>query len=414
MADEIPDMETQSDLDILESTDDDTNDDKTEDSDDESDENQDDDSPQDEDGEESTNDESKDEDESDDEEEQKEDEEESEDVDEEEQTNLHQTLKGVDKDIFKKVPELRDIIRRESEFNEVFTSPEEAKFARDVARSYYALEQDVMSGESKGLLESIQKTGKTEFENFAHGLLPTLLETDRGLYIDIVQLPIKQMLQNAFQTGRETKNANLWAAAAHLHRYLYKNDDIDKMPERKGGKKEPSEAEKLLVKERQENFKRALGSFESDVNEVGERTLSKIISQSIAGLEGDDFFKKNITREIKNKINSLMTSDRRYMGSMNSLWRQAASAGFTKDWKQKLVNAYSSRAKALISTARKQVMLEVKGRVKEASRKKLPLRPDSSNSNRGGSDKRSLSAKNVDWNKTSDADFLADRVTYKK
>src|SRR3990172_8704927 len=63
-------------------------------------------------------------------------EEEEDEKEEEIDETTYQQIKKVDKDIFKKVPELRSVIFREQEYTKVFPSVEDAKQAQEAAEIF--------------------------------------------------------------------------------------------------------------------------------------------------------------------------------------------------------------------------------------------------------------------------------------
>jgi hypothetical protein len=105
-----------------------------------------------------------------------------------------------------------------------------------------------------------------------------------------------------------------------------------------------------------------------------------------------------------------MRNDKRHLASMDSLLKQAKSAGYTNDWKTRVVSSWLHRARIILPEVRRKVLTEagVKGQLNGAEPKRL-----SGISNRGDSGGETDYSK-VDTKKLTDRDILAGRTSPRK
>ena len=117
-----------------------------------------------------------------------------------------------------------------------------------------------------------------------------------------------------------------------------------------------------------------------------------------------------------------LEQDKRHMETMNSLWKQANKAAFAGNWKDRLLSTYMSRARALMPAIRERIRKAAQEGQEETNRQTERVATRSSDRkevggrapNDAGRGTKPVAAKDVDWGKTSDEDFLNDRVTLRK
>lgn len=340
-------------------------------------------------------------------------EEEPEEVSETDDLSLYKQLKKDNPEIFKKYPELRSVIFREQKYSELFPTVEDASEAQTKLKSIDQLESDLISGNSENLFEAIISTDKEAFGGLAVNLLPTIAKLDKDVYAEIIKLPIKRAVQQAYLQAKKAGNTNLMNSALYLDQFYFGEDGIGEDPKVKiANKSEKSPEQSKWEKEKAEHEERLKNDFNTQVVEIIENKLNKEILSSIERFEFDPYKRRNVARDINTEVNRLLASDKRYQASIKSLYSQAQSAKFNGDWKVRITNAYLTRAKAVLPLAKKKVIDEATG--KPSGEKKLIKRLTPSNSS--GTVPTKLDVKRIDKNKTSEMDILSDdssRIKYK-
>jgi predicted HTH transcriptional regulator len=143
--------------------------------------------------------------------------------------------------------------------------------------------------------------------------------------------------------------------------------------------------------------------------------LQNIISSPFKDSDLSEFMVKKLTDEIFARVDTEIKKDVRHMGNMNNLWKQAAAQGFTSEGKDRITNAYLSRAKLLIAKYRQQVLSEAKVSAKirpgnVQKRQATRITPSSTSVSRIPG---KIDGKKVNWDKTSERDMLDGKVSLK-
>ena len=129
------------------------------------------------------------------------------------------------------------------------------------------------------------------------------------------------------------------------------------------------------------------------------------------------FIRRQCVKEIIGKIGDSLEKDKSHMAVMNARWRRAQREGYSEDSKSKIVAAYLARARSLVPSISDKVSRDALGTATKASETKGKKVLDASAPRKevkGGpaSGKRTpAKADDVDWNRTTDEDFLSDKVT---
>lgn len=308
-------------------------------------------------------------------------------------------------DFFKDFPQMKHVIGREMEYSKVFPTVEEAKEAADTADDYQYIEDTFKKGDSKEVLNIMKESDTDSYSKFINEFLPSLYQSDNQAYFEVVTPVIHNLLHQIYSSARDE---NLKNATLVLSDHLF--NDMDKISK-------PAESKKVesnVNNEHQEYLQQRLKDARSNVDAETLNSIQELIMDSIVKQFPDEKIPKNLESVIVDIVDSGVTriannlvADESYMRLMKSLWRKAYNSGFTGDWKERIVSAYLSRAKELIPGISKKVTPFIP-RNSERSERRIP------NSGRSGSSKNSNpSSRDIDWNRTSDRDFLDDNIKLK-
>lgn len=324
--------------------------------------------------------------------------------------SLYAKVNKSNPEIFKKHPELRDVIVREEKFSNILPSPEVAEEIVSRYRDYVAFENGIISGNPEGLLKSLETNNKEALLKFAHNFFPTLKKVSGDLHNEVMARPIKQVLLNAYLTGQKVDNKNLMNAALHLSQLYFDDEPIDQIPELPKDKEADPERQRLL-QDKQEFETRRYQTYHNDVSEVYTNFLEKDITKAILDLEIPEYTRKQLAKDIAARANDLAAQDKKHLTRMNSMWNEARAKNYPHEFKSKLYKAALTKARSVIPIAKKLVLKEaqlLKGKQSEKSESRKPTRIT-------GSSGKVDSTKEIDWTKTSMDDYLADRnIHYKK
>ena len=320
--------------------------------------------------------------------------------------------------IFKELPQLAQAIRNDRAYGEVFASPEDAKDAAQVASYFHKLEASLASGSPNELLNDLEQGNSEAYKKVVRNFLPAVKEKSMEMYAEITLPAINDVLRSAVRDAEGSENVNLRNAALHIAKYLYGKPEI---PNTEGKKQEPHPEEEKLKNERQAFWQEKAQDFTNECYSEGrEATLAEIAKGIDDDKSTSPFLKKTLKDAIFAEVDSLLGKDARHLRQINVLWRKAESTGFPKEVRREIINAYLRGAKALIPSVRQRLRAEAgigivpNGQPK--TEQPTPKRTNIPASGRKASGQAAKipSARDVNWSKTSDMDFLNGRYTPKR
>lgn len=275
-------------------------------------------------------------------------------------------------DFFKKHPEVKAAIFRDQRFSEIIGTVDDAEKAVVKANALNAIENDLfVNHDASKLLATLKKEDPNAYKNTLYKLLPDIQEKDKELYLELAALPIKQLLRSAWSQGKGDKT-NLGKAAYFIHEFFFgeKSRFEDKVQSEDLKPAEKSTAQKEYEERLAKLDERAYTEFKGSVDESYVKQMDNFIRETLdKDTRLSEFTKKNIVRETLEEINSQLSQDTRYNTSLNALWQNAKSAGFTKDFKSRIITTALARAKSLAPVIRAKLMKEALGQSKNTDKK---------------------------------------------
>jgi hypothetical protein len=315
---------------------------------------------------------------------------------------------------FKEFPGMRHTIFRMKAMDRIFSSVDEAKQTVTKHDDLLQLEDAVINAEPDKVLRGLKNIKPEAVDQWADKFLPTLYKEHRETHDRITTNLLATALRVAETAARQQNNKNLYNSVGHLSQYLF---GAEQPPEPKTTKPSPElEREReALNAERQEFFESQARDFSADVMSTGERLLRKEITRN---LDPDNalpaFVRKSIVDNAYAEVGQALDKDEKHSQSMTELWQRANRSRYSKDAKAKLVAAYLSRAKQLVGPIKRRLVKEAVGEAadKKGRSNKRDRRPyvRSKGKTRENPDWHPKSAKDVDWNRTSDLDILEGRA----
>lgn len=331
--------------------------------------------------------------------------------------------------IFKEFPALRDMYFREKEFSALFPTVADAKEASDNNVAFSGLRDSVLSGDSAALFTAMSETDPKSLEKFASKVLPSLYSRNPDLHFKAVTPLLENVARQMYNNGKKSGNANMMNSALYLSEFIFGEDGVAK-GEKTFTPKEEAKPDTSVADERAAFLVEKFTAFNNEVTTDGTKGLSDLILEKGAAgklkIDPEGVFSKFIRDSISDKIiaevNEQMSADKAHMAYMNSLWSKAAKDGYKGDWKARIISAYLARAKSLVPTIRTRLVSEASGTTSDASKGKLKIMEKTASrretgsggrdANRNGS--KTYDPKTIDWDKTSDADLLDDKPSFKK
>jgi hypothetical protein len=319
--------------------------------------------------------------------------------------------------IFKEFPKLAETIRNDRAFSEIFATPEDARDAAQRATYFNRLENTILGGSIKELLNDVEQGNRDSFKKIVKDFLPSIKEKSMELYAEVTLPAVNDVLKSAIRDAAGTDNVNLRNAALHIAKYLYGKPEI---PDLDAKREVPNEAEERVKAERNAFWQEKAADFTNECYGEGREETIKEIAK---GIDSDKsispFLKKTLKDSIFQEVDQLLSKDTRHLRQMNALWRKAEATGFPKETRREIINAYLRGAKSLIPSVRQKLRAEAGLQVSSAKQPTIET-PQSKRTNIPASGRgpvtagKTPSARDVNWNKTSDLDFLNGKYTPKR
>ena len=327
--------------------------------------------------------------------------------------------------LFKDFPNLRHVFFHEKEYRELFPTIDEAKEAVEDLAGLQELEKSLASGDPGdvvGILDSMKELGDDVVPNFAINFLPSLRSANQDLYYQAITPVLVDFTRSMFDAGTRNENENLRNAAAVAALYFFGDPKVAsgekeiKLPERKKAPEPDSELEKERRSFRQERYT----SFYNDIIQDSDRQLENLISDGLDPKNNmTDGMKELVTERVVKEISKALANDSAHTSKMDTLWKKAGDDNFSGRHKAKIIAAYLEAAREILPRIRSKVRANALGirerrpenRTGETRRR---IEPESTTGGGRQSNNGKVNAKNIDWRKTSDLDFLKDNITLKE
>lgn len=326
-------------------------------------------------------------------------------------------------ELFKTFPELKDVYFREQRYTSLFPTVEDAETANENSTAFLSLQENVMAGNSENLFRAVNDEDPKALVKLGKSILPTLYRLSPEAHQQAT-LPLLENLVRSFY--RDSTDENGQHSALWLSKYLFGNFDVAKgtktLQEIPDTKVTAERAE--LDRERQELQREKYDRFHGDVLVEASEGLGKIIGGDVK-IDPDKvftpFMRLQIRKEIVATVDQQLGKDKTHVAYMDSLWEKARKNGYKGDWKSRITDAYLARAKSLVPAVRSRLVAVAMGTTQSRDEdragvvKKIAGRREPGNSGRPSNGApTTYDPRKVDWSKTSDADFLSDKVVLKR
>ena len=324
-------------------------------------------------------------------------------------------------DVFKDIPELKAAYFQLPKYQEVFADPDMAVEAKGKADEYDAIEQTLVEQSNpEFLLNTLNTNAPKALVKLMQAFPSTLQKLENSeAYRALANPIIEDLLYHASQYGTRTQDKNLYLAARHIANFIWANGgEVPDISKREAAKA-PSEAEKTLEQERaqyrQEKFQTAVIAIGGECAS----SVTSILSNKLGGLT--PFEKKMLIKEARTELDEALKKDATLQGTLKTLWGRARQDGYSPQSKERIKNAWLSRAKAVAPGIRNRLKNEAIGSRTNGGDSRQEPQKKRSFISRGGLGSKSnasrvLDPHKIDWRKTSDEDILGDgsKVRLKK
>ena len=269
--------------------------------------------------------------------------------------------------LFKKFPSIEAAIYRDRQFTEVCATPEDARDAVAKAEQLDEFSQDLFSGSTEKLLQTVKENDEAAFYRIADNYLDAIAKVDQKAYHHILGNVVKFTIMAMAEEAKANKDEELMEHAAALNRFVFRSDKFT--PPKKIMAVEDTDDKKQIDNERaalaRDRFESARDGLQKRVDNTLQATILSNIDPKD---EMSSFVKKHAVTEAISKLESLLANDRSLGATLNRLWRAANEEKYSSSSLDKIKSAYLSKAKSHLRDVIRSARIEaLKGSSKRAS-----------------------------------------------
>lgn len=274
--------------------------------------------------------------------------------------------------LFKDFPYLESAYYRNYQFTDLFPTPKDAEQALAKADTLDAFDKDLLSGNTKNILEAAKKSDPKAFYKIVDTYMSTLADVDEKAYHHVLGNNIKQTIVAMVREGRRSDDETLVNAAALLNKFVFGSSEFEPAKNLSTDEK-PDTRENELKEKEQKIVLQQLEKADSDLRRVVQNSLKATISANIDPKNSmSEFVKKHAGNEILEAVENSLQNDKQFQTLVDRLWERALENDFSKDATDKIRNAFFAKAKMLLPAAIKKARIEaLKGMGKRVKEEKV-------------------------------------------
>ena len=328
-------------------------------------------------------------------------------------------------DFFKDFPDLRHAFFREQEFTGIFPTIEDAQDAKTRSEDFDTFSDLVNSGDVVGFLGVLDETDRDTAKKFALNFLPAVYKNNADLYYSITTPLVENFVVRLHKHGEQSNDDNIKNAALQASLWAFGDTSIatGKKTVSSASASAPASAEKTdFEKEKTDFYAERFATFRSDVTTGADRQFRTIV---LKDFDPNKVFNAELRTilvdRILDEVDTALKDDKGHMDRMQSIWKRADRAGYAGNWKSRITTAYLERAKTIMPAIRQRIVKAViaskqdeSDRLAERGERGADRKEVVGSHSPSGGKTGTPTAKEVDWDRTSDADFLDGKITTKK
>lgn len=332
-------------------------------------------------------------------------------------------------EFFRKFPLMKNVIQREKEYTNVFTTIQEAKDSKESSDALQTLQEDIISGDCSKLVSAIKDISETGLNNFSGNILKAIAKASSDAHwkaaLPLIQNIVRNCYQEGLRRGDNDSGNNLRMSSEHVALYLLGDHRIASGEVSALKDDRPSPEAESLKKEREEFEQSKYSDFQNSVANHCSIELKKMILEKDKNdnLRIDpngtmsQWMKDQVTNEIFAEVGKQLSQDKIHIANMDSMWKDVRKGNRSSEISARLSSAFLARARSLVGTIRAQKVSEALGqkmRIANGSPERVSRREPGGSGSIPRTSQRTPNAKQIDWSRTSDLDLLNDNITYRK
>lgn len=274
--------------------------------------------------------------------------------------------------LFKDFPQLEKSYYRDQAYNELFSTPEEA---REVVQNYKAYENfsnKVFNGSTGEILATVKQNNPQAFGKIVDNYLTVLREVDDKAFYHVITNTVKSTAAAMVQEAERINNEDLLNAARTMYQYVMGTAQYTPPTNYMKQNPQQEEAQSEIQAERMQYFTERFETAQGDLQSRVDGVLKNTIDQNIDPRNSmTPYVKRVAVNEVMENVQKSIDNDPQFRRLLDRLWEKAAEQRFSKVSLEKIRSAYLSKAKTLlpenIKKSRNEALRGLGKRVREES-----------------------------------------------
>lgn len=251
--------------------------------------------------------------------------------------------------IFKEFPQLEKDHYRVQKYEESFATVNDAKEAVDKVKTLEKFEEILFAGQTAPVLKLIKERDDAAYGKIVDNYLATLYDIDKDAYNHVVGNTMKSVIENMWTQGEQLKNDDLKTAAGLLNQFIFGTNQYS--PKTTFSKTTPETNKEIdqVRKEREEFAKQTFETVRDELQVRADNSIKSTIDKNIdpKGVMSA-YIKKTAMNDCMREVYKEMLSDPKFRNIMDGLWKRAADDRYKPEYREKILNAYKSKAKTVL------------------------------------------------------------------
>jgi hypothetical protein len=252
--------------------------------------------------------------------------------------------------LFKDFPHLEKAYYRDQQYNELFSTPEDARAVVEYANDFQKYSNDLAKGNSVSLLKTLKENDPGAYGKVVDNYLVNLKSVDEGAFYHVVSNTIKSTVAAMANTAQQNNDEDLLTAARTLYKFVTGTTNYTP-PQSFSKPEDPQQSEESnkLQKERLEFFQQQLDTVQTDLQSRVDGVLKNTIDQNMDPRNSmTPYVKRVAVKEVMANVQKAIDADPQFRRNLDRLWEKAAEDKLSKPAIEKIRSAYLSKAKTLL------------------------------------------------------------------
>ena len=198
-------------------------------------------------------------------------------------------------------------------------------------------------------LDKIHEAEPSSVKVFVDNFLPTVYEKSPELFKSAVAPIFASMLNSMLANAHQNQNKALYLSAQNASQFIFGTQEPPKFDNGRQRVNQPDPEKEKLAAENKELNDVLSKNFVSGIRAVTDKTLEAEIGQRLDPKNAIPLgLRKMVIKQAMDDVKEKLGSDKNHIARLMMIRQRAANSGYSDNYKQTMIAAYMSSARAVI------------------------------------------------------------------